>query len=75
MLDDRTPLTQGQMSDDAAKYEGGQERQGDNEAVEVAVVAFAHAVPHPGTVVVESFWGQTASALEVNTKQGHVGSS
>lgn len=59
VLDDRTPLTQGQMCDDAAKYEGGQEGQGDDEAVEVAVVAFADAVPHPGTVVVESLWGHT----------------
>lgn len=57
MLDDKTPLTQGQMCDDAAKDEGGQERQGDDEAVEETVVAFADAVPHPGTVVVESLCG------------------
>lgn len=55
---DWTALTQSQMCDDAAKYEGGQERQGDDEAVEVAVVAFANAVPDPGTVVVKSLWGQ-----------------
>lgn len=41
------------MSDDAAEYERGQEGQGDDEAVEVAVIAFSHTVSHPWAVVVE----------------------
>ena len=44
------------MGDDAAEYEGGEEGEGDYEAVEEAVVASAHAVPHPRAVVVEPLW-------------------
>lgn len=50
-------LTQGNMCDDTAKYERCQKRQRDDEAVEKAVIAFAHTVPHPWTVVVKSLWG------------------
>lgn len=50
-------LTQGNMCDDTAKYERCQKRQWDDEAVEKAVIAFAHTVPHPWTVVVKSLWG------------------
>lgn len=69
-------LTQCQMCDDAAKYEGGEEGQGDDEAVEVAVVAFAHTVPHPRTVVVESLWGnrqrQDMRSMQTKVTLGHV---
>ena len=44
------------MGDDAAEYEGDQEGEGDDEAVEETVVASAHAVPHPRAVVVETLW-------------------
>lgn len=43
------------MRDDAAEYERGQEGQGDDEAVEEAVIAFSHAVPHPWAVVIKPF--------------------
>ena len=46
------------MGDDAAEYEGGQEGEGDDEAVEEAVVASADAVPHPRAVVVEPLWNK-----------------
>lgn len=45
------------MCDDTAKYERGQKRQRDDKAVEKAVIAFAHTVAHPWTVVVKSLWG------------------
>lgn len=50
-------LTQGNVCDDTAKYERGQKGQGDNEAVEKAVIAFSHTVPDPRAVVIKSFWG------------------
>lgn len=50
-------LTQGNMCDDTAKYERGQKGQRDDKAVEKTVIAFAHTVPHPWTVVVKSLWG------------------
>lgn len=49
-------LTQGNVCDDTAKYERGQKGQGDNEAVEKAVIAFAHTVPDPRAVVIKPFW-------------------
>lgn len=48
-------LTQGNVCDDTAEYERCQKRQRDDEAVEKAVVAFAHAVPHPWAVMIKSF--------------------
>lgn len=48
-------LTQGNVCDDTAKYERCQKRQRDDEAVEKAVIAFAHTVPHPWAVVIKSF--------------------
>lgn len=47
-------LTKSDVCDDAAKYKRRQERQRDDEAVEVAVVAFADTVPHPRAVVIKS---------------------
>lgn len=41
------------MCDDAAEYKRRQKRQGDDEAVEIAVVAFPNAVPHPRAVVIK----------------------
>lgn len=41
----------------AAENERRQEGQRHNEGVEEAVVALAHAVAHPRTVVVEALWG------------------
>lgn len=46
-------LTQGEVGDDTGEDEGCQEGEGEDEGVEVAVVAFPHAVAHPGAVVVE----------------------
>lgn len=43
------------MCDDTAKYERCQKRQGNNKAVEKAVIAFAHTVSNPGAVMVKSF--------------------
>ena len=51
------------MGDDAAEYEGDQEGEGDDEAVEEAIVASAHAVPHPRAVVVEPLWEETAGFI------------
>lgn len=48
-------LTQGDVCDDTAKYERCQKRQRNDEAVEKAVIAFAHTVPHPRAVVIKSF--------------------
>lgn len=48
-------LTQGDVRDHAAEYERRQEGQGDDEAVEEAVIAFSHAVPHPWAVVIKPF--------------------
>lgn len=50
-------LTQSNVCDDTAKYERCQKWQRDDEAVEKAVIAFAHTVAHPWTVVIKSFWG------------------
>lgn len=50
-------LTQGDVCDDTAKYERCQKRERNDEAVEKAVIAFAHAVPHPRAVVIKSFCG------------------
>lgn len=41
------------MGDHAAKYEGGQEREGHNEGVEEAVVSLANTVSDPGAVMVK----------------------
>ena len=41
------------MGDGGAEDEDAERGEGDEEEVEVAVVALAHAVPDPGTVVVE----------------------
>lgn len=49
----QSTLTQCEMSDHAAKYEGGQEWQGYNEGVEEAVVTLAHTVSDPGAVMVK----------------------
>lgn len=49
-------LTQGDVCDDTAKYKRREKRQGDDEAVEKAVIAFSHTVSHPWTVVIKSFW-------------------
>lgn len=45
--------TQGDVCDDAAKYEGCQKRQRDDEAVEKAVIPFSHTVSHPWAVVIK----------------------
>lgn len=47
--------TEGNVCDDTAKYERCQKRQGNNKAVEKAVIAFAHTVSNPGAVMVKSF--------------------
>lgn len=47
-------LTQGNVCDDATKYERRQKRQRDDEAVEKAVVAFSHTVSHPWAVMIKS---------------------
>ena len=57
--------TQSDVGDDTAKYKRCQKWQGDNEAVEKAVIAFAHTVPNPWAVVIKSFWGEK----KVNTQK------
>lgn len=49
------PPTEGDVCDDAAEYKRRQKRQRDDEAVEIAVVAFPNAVPHPWAVVIKPF--------------------
>lgn len=53
------------MCGDAAQDERRQEGQRDDEGVEEAVVALSHAVPHPGTVVVEALWRRSRSELTI----------
>jgi glutathionylspermidine synthase len=47
------------MSDDACEDEDTEERQRDEEQVEVLVVALAHTVPHPRAMVVKPLWNTT----------------
>lgn len=61
-------LTQSDVCDDTAKYERCQKRQRDDEAVEKAVIAFAHTVPHPWAVVIKSFCGRKSSTPEIRGK-------
>lgn len=42
------------MRDDEGKDEDGEKGQGEDEEVEEAIVPPANAVPHPGTVMVET---------------------
>lgn len=44
------------MRYDAGEDVDAEERQGNNEQVEVAVVSLAHAVPYPWAVVVKTVW-------------------
>lgn len=44
------------MCDDTTENEGGVEGERDYEAVEEAVVALAHTVPHPRAMVIEPLW-------------------
>lgn len=46
-------LTQSEVGDNACEDEGRQEGEGEDEGVEVAVVALPHAVAHPGAVVIK----------------------
>lgn len=46
-------LTQSEVGDDASKDEGCQEGEGEDEGIEVAIVALPHAVAHPGAVMIK----------------------
>lgn len=46
-------LTQSEVGDDASEDEGCQEGEGEDEGIEVAIVALPHAVAHPGAVVIK----------------------
>lgn len=44
------------MGDHAGEDEGRQEREGENERIEEAVVPSPYTVAHPGAVMVKPFW-------------------
>lgn len=46
-------LTQSEVGDDTSKDEGCQEGEGEDEGVEVAIVALPHTVAYPGAVVIK----------------------
>lgn len=50
------------MGDNACEDEGRQEGEGEDEGVEVAVVALPHAVAHPGAVVIKPLDAVVADA-------------
>lgn len=50
----RVVLTQGEVGDDTSEDEGCQEGEGEDEGIEVAIVALPHAVAHPGAVMVKA---------------------
>lgn len=51
-------LTHGHMHDVEGEDVDGEQGEGHGEQVEVSVVPLAHAVPHPGAVVVEAICGR-----------------
>lgn len=50
-------LTHGHVHDVEGEDVDGEQGEGHGEQVEVSVVPLAHAVPHPGAVVVEAICG------------------
>lgn len=51
-------LTHGHVHDVEGEDVDGEQGEGHGEQVEVSVVPLAHAVPHPGAVVVEAICGR-----------------
>lgn len=60
------------MRDNASKYVDAQHSQRNNEHVEETIVPFAHTVPHPGAMMIKTFWNICWNQKSLDNKTGNL---